>query len=117
MNILFLCSPGLGSLDNWLPIIKELKKKNYNLDFYVPKESILDQIETNIFFRTQINIYFNNSFDNYDDYINFDIHRPGQDIRYALNDDKIRSLGWKPMCIFDNELKHIVEYYKNNFIW
>ena len=50
MNILFLCSPGLGSLDNWLPIIKELKKKNYNLDFYVPKESILDQIETNIFF-------------------------------------------------------------------
>lgn len=64
-----------------------------------------------------INIYFNNSFDNYDDYINFDIHRPGQDIRYALNDDKIRSLGWKPMCIFDNELKHIVEYYKNNFIW
>ena len=64
-----------------------------------------------------INIYFNNSFDNYDDYINFDIHRPGQDIRYALNDDKIRSLGWKPMCIFDNELKHIVKYYKNNFIW
>jgi dTDP-D-glucose 4,6-dehydratase len=64
-----------------------------------------------------INIYFNNSFDNYDDYINFDIHRPGQDIRYALNDDKIRSLDWKPICIFDNELKHIVEYYKNNFIW
>jgi hypothetical protein len=62
MNILFLCSPGLGSLDNWLPIIKELKKKNYNLDFYVPKESILDQIETNIFFKAQINIYFNKLF-------------------------------------------------------
>lgn len=62
MNILFLCTPGLGSLDNWLPIIKELKKKNYNLDFYVPKESILDQIKNNIFFRSQINMYFNKLF-------------------------------------------------------
>ncbi len=50
-------------------------------------------------------------------FINFSIERPGQDVRYALNDDKIRSLGWKPECVFDQEIISIVEYYKNNFIW
>jgi dTDP-glucose 4,6-dehydratase len=53
----------------------------------------------------------------YSDHINFDVHRPGQDVRYALNDNKIQSLGWKPECVFDEEIKHIVKYYKNNFIW
>ena len=50
-------------------------------------------------------------------FINFSIERPGQDVRYALNDDKIRSIGWKPQCVFDHEIISIVEYYKNNFIW
>ena len=54
---------------------------------------------------------------NYEDFVNFGIERPGQDVRYALNDDKIRSLGWRPLCVFDDEIAHIVEYYKNNFIW
>lgn len=53
----------------------------------------------------------------YEKYINFDVHRPGQDVRYALDDSKIRSLGWEPECVFDFEIKSIVEYYKNNFIW
>ena len=43
--------------------------------------------------------------------------RPGQDVRYAINDDKLKALGWKPTAVFDEELKHIVSYYKNNFIW
>ena len=55
--------------------------------------------------------------ENFEDFINFNIARPGQDIRYALNDDKIRSLGWSPKCNFDEEIKVIVEYYKYNFIW
>jgi dTDP-glucose 4,6-dehydratase len=53
----------------------------------------------------------------YEDYINFDVHRPGQDVRYALDDSKIRALGWEPICVFDEEIKHIVKYYKENFIW
>ena len=36
---------------------------------------------------------------------------------YALNDDKLRSIGWEPKKIFDDELPAIVDYYKNNFIW
>jgi dTDP-glucose 4,6-dehydratase len=51
------------------------------------------------------------------DKIDFNIHRPGQDVRYALNDSKIRALGWKPECIFDEEIKSIVQYYKKNFVW
>jgi dTDP-glucose 4,6-dehydratase len=43
--------------------------------------------------------------------------REGQDVRYALNDDKLRCHGWKPTKSFDEEIKKIVEYYKNNFKW
>lgn len=43
--------------------------------------------------------------------------RPGQDVRYALNDDKLRNLGWEPKMNFHTELTKIVEHYKNNFKW
>jgi dTDP-glucose 4,6-dehydratase len=64
-----------------------------------------------------VDVYFDNKVSDYNSFINFSIERPGQDVRYALNDDKIRSLGWKPECVFDQEIISIVEYYKNNFIW
>ena len=46
-----------------------------------------------------------------------DSERPGQDVRYAIDDSKLRSLGWVPQADFDTELAGIVEYYKNNFVW
>lgn len=52
-----------------------------------------------------------------EDYVDFSCNRQGQDIRYSLNDDKLRSLGWSPQKQFDLELKNIVNYYRNNFIW
>ena len=52
-----------------------------------------------------------------DDYIDTDYSRPGQDVRYALDDTKLRSLGWEPKVIFDKEIKNVVNYYKNKFIW
>jgi len=64
-----------------------------------------------------INTYYNQTFEDYDQFFNFDIQRPGQDIRYALDDSKIRALGWKPTCVFDDEINSIVKYYKENFIW
>lgn len=51
------------------------------------------------------------------DYLDLSIVRVGQDIRYALDDSKLRALGWSPKKVFDVELHQIVEYYKNNFIW
>lgn len=50
-------------------------------------------------------------------HIDFSYHREGQDVRYALDDSKIRSLGWEAKKVFDDEIKNIVEYYKNKFIW
>jgi dTDP-glucose 4,6-dehydratase len=50
-------------------------------------------------------------------YLDLSYSRQGQDVRYALNDDKLRALGWEPKAIFDKELPAIIEYYKNNFIW
>jgi len=52
-----------------------------------------------------------------DNYVDLSYDRPGMDVRYALNDDKLRSLGWEPKAVFDEELINIVEYYKNKFIW
>jgi dTDP-glucose 4,6-dehydratase len=53
----------------------------------------------------------------YDKYIDFSIHRPGQDSRYSLNDSKLKNLGWIPKKNFDTEIINIVNFYKNKFIW
>ena len=53
----------------------------------------------------------------WEDYLDLSYVREGQDIRYALNDDKLRALGWEPEKKFDEEIEDIVEYYKNNFKW
>jgi len=51
------------------------------------------------------------------EYIDLSYTREGQDVRYALNDDKLKSLGWRPQKNFDHEIEQIVEHYKNNFKW
>jgi dTDP-D-glucose 4,6-dehydratase len=44
-------------------------------------------------------------------------NRQGQDVRYAIDDSKLKNLGWNATAVFDTELEKIVEYYRNNFIW
>ena len=55
--------------------------------------------------------------DEYNKYLDLSIKRPGQDVRYALNDRSLKSIGWNPVKQFDKELPSIVEYYKNKFVW
>jgi dTDP-glucose 4,6-dehydratase len=43
--------------------------------------------------------------------------RPGQDLRYAIDDSKLKALGWSPQADFDKELVDIVKYYTDNFVW
>lgn len=60
---------------------------------------------------------FYGSDDNWERYIDYSYTRVGQDVRYALNDDKIRNLGWRPVKVFDEEITKIVHWYKENFRW
>ena len=50
-------------------------------------------------------------------YVDLSFSRQGQDVRYALNDEKLRALRWKPKKVFDEEIQSIVSYYKEKFIW
>ena len=44
--------------------------------------------------------------------------RPGHDVRYAINANKIqRNLGWKPKEDFESGIRKTVEWYLNNKIW
>lgn len=50
-------------------------------------------------------------------FMDFSEKRIGQDVRYAIDDSKLKKLGWEPVANFDTELPKIVDYYKDNFIW
>ena len=63
-----------------------------------------------------INSFFDTSVE-WQNYVDFSYSRKGQDVRYSLNDNKLRSLGWLPKKSFDKEILQIVQYYKQNFIW
>ena len=54
--------------------------------------------------------------ENWEDYI-FDSKRVGQDVRYAIDDSKLKALGWQPQADFDTALEDVVKYYVTNFIW
>jgi dTDP-glucose 4,6-dehydratase len=65
-------------------------------------------------FKKIIELHANKLLDNY---IDLSYNRDGQDLRYALNDEKLRNLGWQPKVNFDEELPKIVNYYQNKYIW
>ena len=69
----------------------------------------------NIEVVTKIIKLFNGN-DNVADYVTEHV-RMGQDVRYAIDDSKLKALGWSAKANFDKELKAIVKYYKKNFIW
>lgn len=64
-----------------------------------------------------LRLYFNTFDLDLTKYINFSFSRQGQDIRYSLDDSKLRSTGWQTQKIFDNEIESIVSFYRDNFIW
>jgi len=43
--------------------------------------------------------------------------RAGHDRRYALDDGKLRSLGWSPQVSLDDGLRETVEWYRDNRAW
>lgn len=64
-----------------------------------------------------LNAYFKSNVKDINEYLDFSYNRKGQDVRYALDDNKLRSLNWQPTKVFSVEINNIVDYYKNKFIW
>lgn len=49
--------------------------------------------------------------------VNFHSDRPGHDLRYGLDDSKLRSMGWKPPIDFDTSLEKTVIWTMENKEW
>ena len=60
---------------------------------------------------------FYGTLNGWEQYVGFDTQREGQDVRYALNDRKLKNLGWMPKRDFDEEILLIVDELKRNIIW
>lgn len=50
-------------------------------------------------------------------FINVEGTRPGHDLRYALDGEKLLKLGWKPPVAFEKSLERTVHWTVNNPIW
>jgi len=72
--------------------------------------------EQNIVIARKI-LYNYGILNNEEDWIDGSFKRLGQDVRYSVDDTKLKELGWNPEADFDSELKTIVDYYKKNFVW
>jgi len=66
--------------------------------------------------RKIVKSYFGTD-ENWKQHVDFSFHRSGQDVRYALDDCKLRNLGWAPKKKFDEEIDKVVSHYKENFRW
>jgi dTDP-glucose 4,6-dehydratase len=59
-----------------------------------------------------------NGLRSYSELITYVKDRPGHDLRYAINSNKIRrDLGWKPEENFDSGIQKTVEWYLDNLNW
>jgi dTDP-glucose 4,6-dehydratase len=64
-----------------------------------------------------IKCYFEDADYDIDNLLDLSYSRPGVDVRYSLDDSKLKKLGWEPEAVFEEELPTIVDYYKNKFVW
>ena len=71
--------------------------------------------DTNLNIVKKIIECFNGDSD-YENYLDLSYSRVGQDVRYSVDDSKLKKTGWEPISNFEKELPQIVEYYKNNYL-
>lgn len=91
-------------------INSEQKNEIYNISGNL-EQSNIDTV------KKIIDFYFKEKNIDYDKYIDFSLTRDGQDLRYCIDDTKLRKLGWNNIHVFDNELSNIVMHYKQKYIW
>lgn len=80
----------------------------YNISGGLEKQNI--EVVTQIIYGMFGNVDIN-------EYIDFSTKRQGVDVRYSIDDSKLRALGWEPKTNFDDELKKMIRHYTNKFIW
>lgn len=92
--------------------IVESGKKNeiYNVSGNLEQKNIITA-------KQIIKEFFKKAVTNEGEFFNFQHRRQGQDFRYALDDSKLRALGWDNKKQFIKELPNIVKHYKENFKW
>jgi dTDP-glucose 4,6-dehydratase len=103
----------LHAKDTANAVIKIIESESKNEIFNVSSQFELPNIEV---CNKIVDLYFPNT-KNKDHFYDFSYQRPGQDLRYSLDDSKLRSLGWKEEAVFDDEITEIAKYYKGKFIW
>ena len=93
-------------------IESDVKNKIYNISGSV-------ELSNKDVVKKILGLYFNSDEDFETTLTNYtiDIQRPGQDVRYSINDSNLRNLGWQPQIHFDQELVETVAWYKDNFVW
>ena len=96
--------------------------KNYSIGYirhlYLSKEIAALSLMSlsNLYFYSQLINSIKKSIKNgsYNQLINFVDDRPGHDQRYALNNDKIKALGWIPKTKWSKGLEFTIKWYLKN---
>lgn len=70
--------------------------------------------------RQIIEAFQGHKFDGFDyqllnKYVDLSYSRQGQDLRYSLDDSKLRAIGWEPQFRFPDAIESVVKYYKESF--
>ena len=104
----------LHSKDTARAIIKIIEVGVQNEIYNITSQFEQKNIDT---VKKILNLYLEDDTYNIDSYVDFGYKRDGQDVRYSIDDSKLRNLGWKETANFDEEIKHVVRFYKENFIW
>ena len=93
----------------FLLVLMNIKNDTFNISGNYEEKNI-------VVARKIIDNYFGYNVD-YEKYMDFSEKRQGQDVRYAIDDSKLRGLGWSCKADFDTCLKEIVDWHKENFVW
>jgi dTDP-glucose 4,6-dehydratase len=67
--------------------------------------------------RKIIDRFYNGKEHDTDRHLDLSVTRQGQDVRYSINDAKLRKLGWGANADFNLELNQIVDHYRQKFVW
>ena len=67
--------------------------------------------------RKIINDFFKGKEQDTDRHLDLSVTRQGQDVRYSIDDSKLRNLNWEAVANFNTELATIVHHYRQKFVW